>query len=342
MTAATPTAPMAPAGRARLSRGAEMLALWRRLTWVTWRQHRTSLTVVLALFALPAVVMAVTGLNRDWHARVIEAYLGGPHPLPLVLPLTILYVGLLPCIVGLLLGAPLLASEAESGLLRFTWTQGVGKSTLLITKVLTITAGLLIAAFGLSAEVGWWTSPALRHLSNLNPRWIGPVFSLRLLPYAGWTVFAFCAGVALGVLTRRTVPALVGTVVGYAAVFYLDNWHLRPFYLPPLRSAVPFRMYGPAALHHEIGRTANFVIFERRQIGRFIISSGFLRRNGQPLVDGDLTKSQSWIAHHIVYWTSYQHGSRFVLFQSLELGYLLLLSGLLVLAAMTSIRRRSV
>ena len=51
-------------------------------------------------------------------------------------PLVFLDMTLLPVIAGLVLGAPLLAQEAESGTVQFAWTQGVSKITLVITKAL--------------------------------------------------------------------------------------------------------------------------------------------------------------------------------------------------------------
>ncbi len=212
---------------------AAVLAGPGRISWVTWRQHRTGLVAVLGLFGLTAAFMAATELNPRWHADSIST--AGPYNL--VYPLVFLDMTLLPVIAGLVLGAPMLAHEAESGTVRFAWTQDIGKVTLLIGKALSVAAGLAVAAAGLGLEFEWWAGPVLK---NLNHYWLGPQFSFHPLPYAAWTVFAFCLGLAFGALFRRTVPALVVTLIGYTAVFYLDNWHLRPFYLPPLRSTVPW------------------------------------------------------------------------------------------------------
>jgi hypothetical protein len=295
-----------------------------RLSWVTWRQHRTGLVAVLGLFGLTAAFMAATELNPGWHADAIST----SGPFSLVYPLTVLDVLLLPAVAGLVLGAPLLAHEAESGTVRFAWTQDTGKVTLLIGKVLSVAAGLAVAGAGLGLEFDWWAEPVLK---NLNYLWLGRQFSFHPLPYAGWTVFAFCLGVALGAFVRRTVPALVGTLIGYVAVFYLDNWHLRMFYLPPLRSVVSW----------------NSVDFGFRQdhVGNYVIDSGIVGPGGKLIsyyTPGKLFGWTNFAAKHAAQWTTYQPASRFVLFQVLELGYLTLLSAALVTAAVLVIRRRSV
>src|SRR6185437_13183032 len=48
---------------------AAVLERSRRLTWVTWRKHRTSLLVMAGLFGLAAVFMAVDGLVTRQRRR---------------------------------------------------------------------------------------------------------------------------------------------------------------------------------------------------------------------------------------------------------------------------------
>ncbi len=304
---------------------ATVLAGPRRLGWVTWRQHRTGLVAVLALFGLTAAFMAATELNPSWHADATST--SGPYNL--VYPLTFLDLLLLPVMAGMVLGAPMLAHEAESGLTRFAWTQDVGKVTLLIGKALSVAAVLAVTAAGLGWEFNWWAGPVLKNVSYL---WLGIPFSFHPLPYAGWTVFALCLGVALGALFRRTVPAVAGTLIGYAAVFYLDNYKLRPFYLPPLRSTVPW-----ASTDLGLG-------FSTGHIGRYVIDSGIIGPGGKQISYFAPGQRAGWVnfaGKHVAQWMTYQPASRYHLFQVLEFGYLMLLSAALVAAAVVLIRRRS-
>ena len=300
---------------------------WGRLNWITWRQHRTSLVVVAGLIASTAVTIWLSSFNHHWHtARVYAAGLDQTGP---ALPNQVV-VGamvLLPVVAGLVLGAPLLAHESESGSVRFTWTQQVGQGALLTVKATSIGAGLAIAATGLGLEYDWWATRKI----VLAGDWATVQFSFHPLPYAGWAVFAFSLGVLLGAVTRRTVPALVGTFVGYTIVFALDNGFGQQRYLPPLRRAVPQGAEGGINLHLSPGR-----------YGTVYLDGGWEWPDGKQLSNAQTDRSFTWMAqHHVLYWASYQPSNRYYLFQFLGFGYFLLLSGLLVVAAVALIRRRS-
>ncbi len=195
------------------------LVRWRRLGWVTWRQHRAALLIVFGLFALVAAVMAVAGLDVRAHAAVVES-LARSSSSPDVWQLRLLgsALELQPVLAGLLLGAPLLAQEVESGSLRFTWTQEVSPCSLLAAKASLIASGLGVAAGAVSWEFAWWS----RQVPDVIwYRVAAPQFGYFPWSYAAWTVFGFSLGVLVGAITRRTVPALVGTLAGYGLAFYL-------------------------------------------------------------------------------------------------------------------------
>jgi hypothetical protein len=127
----TLTGPARPAGDAALRP-----VPWRRMAWVTWRQHRLALAGVAALFGVAAAYVLITGLQMH-HAyaavsachparsgicqqlagNFLNAYLPGVGPA----------LGLLqavPALIGAFAGAPLLARELETGTFRYAWTQG--------------------------------------------------------------------------------------------------------------------------------------------------------------------------------------------------------------------------
>jgi hypothetical protein len=285
------------------------------------------------MFGLIAAYLAVTGLQPHWHSLLARPSPRSSNwgvfgfPLPSFPPLDIVLL-LQPVVTGLVLGAPLLAQETESGTARFAWTQGVSKGTLLAAKAVSIAAALAVAAAGLGFEAAWWTGPMPRW-QRLD--WADWFFSVHPLPYAGWTIFGFSLGVLLGAAARRTVPALVGTLAGYTAVFYLDNWHLRRHYLPPARAAFDWGTSIPPA-----------VFYPRSGLGPVHIASGLSLPDGKPVTAAELAKPNTWLlAHDVRLWVTFQPGSRFVPFQFLEFGYLIVLSGLAVAAAVVLIRRRS-
>ncbi|HET7013577.1 MAG TPA: hypothetical protein VFI65_06685 [Streptosporangiaceae bacterium] len=305
-----------------------MLVRWRRLGWVTWRQHRASLLVVASLFVLTAATMWLSSLDPRGHTEVVRAAGFDPTGPVLLYQVVVGAMVLLPVVAGLLLGAPLLAHESESGTVRFAWTQQVGRVASLTVKATSIGAGLAIAAAALGLEYDWW---AVHRITVGQWDWATMQFSFHPLPYAGWAVFGFSLGVLIGAVTRRTVPALAGTFVGYTIVFTFDNVYGRLRYLPPLRTVVPEVPGGTGGDRLSPG-----------QYGPENVGGGWNWPDGRPLTVSETYRSPAWMArHHVVYWTTSQPGNRYHLFQFLEFGYLLLLSGLLVAAAIVLIRRRS-
>jgi hypothetical protein len=45
-----------------------------------------------------------------------------------------------------------------------------------------------------------------------------PVFDMRVVSYAAWTLTAFCVGAFLGMLVRRILPAMAATLGVYLAL----------------------------------------------------------------------------------------------------------------------------
>jgi hypothetical protein len=116
---------------------------WRRMGWVTWRQHRVTLAVVAVFLGALAVALWLAGRQlRSAHAAAIAAC----HPASsLACPnMVIAFDGTndflanggilqaVPVLIGAFVGAPLLARELETGTFRYAWTQasagGAGRS----------------------------------------------------------------------------------------------------------------------------------------------------------------------------------------------------------------------
>src|SRR6185437_9941067 len=60
------------------------------------------------------------------------------------------------------------------------------------------------------------------------------VFDLSGVAFAAWTLAAFAIGALAGMLIRRVVPAIVATLVAYAALAFAAGGFLRLHYLAPL------------------------------------------------------------------------------------------------------------
>jgi hypothetical protein len=208
------------------------------MSWLVWRLHRTQLYIAAALLAAFTVLLLVTGLQMasQYHSAVTActashscASLGstlflGSHAVGF---LVIMTLGV-PALFGLFWGAPLVASELETGTGQFAWMQSVTRK-----RWLAVTTGwtLLIAAAwggGVSALVTWWSGPdnALQ-LDQFKPG----RFDIMGIAPVGYALFAMALGLCAGALLRRTMPALAVTLGGFIVVRAAVTLWLRPHYM---------------------------------------------------------------------------------------------------------------
>jgi ABC-type transport system involved in multi-copper enzyme maturation permease subunit len=214
------------------------------MTWLTWRQFRLPASAVSGIIAVLALILVFTasalldvpGVGDDYLAQVPDGtgtlYYGG---------LMVMYV--LPGVIGVFWGAPLVARELETGTHRLVWNQTVTRTRWLAAKI--GIAGLsAVAVAGLaSLVVGWWASPidaaaAVTDGENFLPR-INPLaFAGRGIVPMGYAAFAFVLGVAAGILLRRTVVAMAVTLVLFTLVQIGVPALVRPYIIPPVEQTV--------------------------------------------------------------------------------------------------------
>jgi ABC-type transport system involved in multi-copper enzyme maturation permease subunit len=112
------------------------------MTWLAWRQARTQIAVALAAAAV--VAGAATAAGR------------GDSTLRLWLSVLVVVV---PCILGVFWGAPLVARELESGSFRLAWTQDVSRVRWLTARLAVSRLAAMAVAGLASWLVTWWASP---------------------------------------------------------------------------------------------------------------------------------------------------------------------------------------
>jgi hypothetical protein len=204
------------------------------MTWVAWRQFRTQALVTLGLLAGFAALVLATGLHlRDVYNSVggrsctdCTALTNYERPLQTLLGPALLAI---PALLGMFWGAPLLARELESGTYRLAWTQSVTRRRWLSVRVALVGVAALAVAGLASWLVSWWFAPL--DAVNLN-RFAPSVFTARGIVAVGYAGFAFALGVALGALTRRTLPAMAATLLGFVAARIAFTFLVRPRLLP--------------------------------------------------------------------------------------------------------------
>jgi hypothetical protein len=259
------------------------------MIWFTWRQFRTQAIIGLALLAVFAAVFVSTrspllGLARDMGyagctadcaslgAQFVSAAQQDFYGRLLFNGSILLFV--LPLLIGLFWGAPLVARELETGTHRLVWNQTVSRRRWLAVK-LTLVGLAAVAVAGLASwAITAWASPIDRANGWMTP----DTFAVRGVVPIGYTAFAFAVAVTIGMLVKRTVPAMAITlvVVGLAIVGAIG---LRP---------------------HLAQQTTYQEKLTAEQIGGIGISGGRDDPDPEIRVEADVPVSGAWILSNVV------------------------------------------
>ena len=250
------------------------------MTWLAWRRHRTLFVVAVALVvglalwmllvvhwydAAPFVRVGLPG-QRGPRYRDLTA---GSAPFRLSYQIEAIRLLLLtvPCILGVLVGVPLVAGELTAHTNRLAWTQGIGRTRWLATKWLVPGLPLVALAGGLVALTDWWT----HHVGRVafgsiagpfaisfglggNSRIEPATYTVTGLVPVAYSVFAFALGCALGALLRRVTWATVASVAVYAVALFTMVTTVRPVLAP--QTFVPFNAGYPAGFEEALARGA--------------------------------------------------------------------------------------
>jgi hypothetical protein len=115
-------------------------------------------------------------------------------------------------VLGVLVGAPLVAREIEQRTQLVDWTQSVSRKRWYVTKTICIGAGLTLIALIAGFANDWLQGP-LTDGGLTSSRWPW-FFSIDLAP-AGEVLLAFTLAVAIGAWLRRTLPAIGSALVAF-------------------------------------------------------------------------------------------------------------------------------
>lgn len=205
------------------------------MTWLTWRQFRMPALSVFAGVAMIGVILAITGPGlvgrTDFSGQ--DSLFGG----------TMIVMYVLPAVVGVFWGVPLITRELETGTHSLVWNQTVTRRRWLATKLGVGVLAAMVAAGLLSLAVTWWASPIDAMASQPTDgevlhRMSPVVFAARGVVPIGYAAFAFVLGIAAGIVLRRTVAAMAVTLVVFAAVLVAMPYLVRPYVLPALEDKV--------------------------------------------------------------------------------------------------------
>lgn len=340
------------------SRNASLRPLpWRRMAWVTWRQHRLALAGVVAVFAAAAVYLLTTGLpiHNAYTAltacrpagsatcQQVASDFVGAHVHGVLVTAGLMQT--IPVLVGAFVGAPVLAREFETGTYRYAWTQSFGRARWTIAKLALLAIAVTIAAAAFGVLFSWYYQPIIGAGGGDSGPLSPTIFDLRGVALPAWTLAAFAIGALAGILIRRVIPAMFATLAVWIALAFLTGAYLRPHYEaalvthnanPPagalvIRQAM-FRGGKPASLDM-INQTLSAVGIQ--ELTPTLFHPG---PSTPPNFEGPV---QYLIQHGYTQLTTYQPASRFWPFQWIEGSWLLALSLLLIATTVWRVRRRA-
>jgi hypothetical protein len=213
----------------------------------SWRQFRTQALIGAAGLVVLGVILLATGPNlvHVYDTAVAQCRASGAGPGGCVNPvatddgklqvLALALVLIVPVLIGMFWGAPLVARELETGTFRLAWTQSVTRLRWLAVKLGLVGLASAVVGAALSLMVTWWFSPIDKVTAN---RFSPADFGMHGFVPAGYALFAFALGATTGLLFRRVLPAMAVTLVGFIAVRVVVAEWIRPHFMSPVTQAV--------------------------------------------------------------------------------------------------------
>lgn len=342
------------------------------MIWLTWRQHRKQALYTAIALAVLAAIMLPTGLSMHhvYTDSGLAACLAKLPTAPVISGdagncgvlagefarqfngmgfIAILFL-VLPLLIGLFFGAPLVAREVEHGTHRFVWTQAVSRRRWAAVKFGLIGAVTLLFAAVYTLGMDWWSAPLVSNGGRMGPL----VFDFEGIAPIGYTLFAVALGVFVGTLSKKMLPAMGITLAGYTVVRILVETLARPRYESPVTASYlvtsndQFNGNSGAWVYSQgIVNAAGKLVQADAQMSCGVSSdgggpggavSGTVPAAGSC---GDQLSQQGLGPGPFSNWERFQPADRFWTFQGIEAGIFLALAAILVYLAFRRIRRIS-
>lgn len=308
------------------------------MTWIAWRQHRAENLIILGTLVVLAVFLIITGMDMAHAFQQIglkDCIANGHRDCNDLeqafqnqfqsLYETIIWFNLCPVLLGILVGAPMIARELEQGTHRLAWTQSITRFRWVVVKLSLVLGAGLLASSVLMALLIWWYGPVNKIQTNFAPiafDFQGPVL-------IGVTILAITLGITAGALTRRTVLAMALTLVLFLAIRLPVELWLRPYYEPPIVATWALNASGP-----DVDTSNDWIVY-----------NGWLDSQGNQTTNLSCSTTQNlpqclqslgYRANYMVY----QPSERFWTFQWIETGIYLAFSVLALILTFWLVRRR--
>jgi hypothetical protein len=341
---------------------------WRRLMRVALIQHRAALITIFVAFV--TLVIAIV-IGRDAVSASYASYLAAgctlAHPtnlgvcantantfadIPSFTPLVIA-LRMFPLVIGAFVGAPLVAREMESGTYRFAWTQGVGRTRLLLVTLamlaLIVTPVAVLLGFLLG---GWYIHPYAVINIAVGSHWQSGLFTTTWWMTPVWTLFALALGTLVGAVVKRTVAAIATTAVVIGGVLLAVGLYLPRIFgigaVASSRMLINGMNSGPLNMiaSHGQGPAGSWLVRAwytgpgGRVLGIKAANRVSLHVNSLfESLKGGTSAAPRWLAlHHYTYWVAYQPADHFWILQAVVGLVVLAGTALCVLGTVRGIR----
>ena len=137
---------------------------------------------------------------------------------------------IVPGLIGVLVGAPLIARELEYGTWRLAWSQTVPRARWLAVKLALVTGGLIVLGAAMTAVITWYRAP----MDRLTGHLLHNIYDFEGLVLTAYILCAFGFAVLAGLLLRRSIPAMIAAFIPWLAIRLVVEFVLRPHFLTPL------------------------------------------------------------------------------------------------------------
>lgn len=323
------------------------------MTWLVWRLYRAPGAIAFALIAALAAVVVVDGfqITSHWHAMLVacagnRACLQQQSPLVNGVVSDLPYLDMIvPAVLGMLWGAPLVAHELETRTSDFAWAQSVTRSRWLAVKA----GWLLLAAAACGAAIAalttWWSGP----INAMSATAFTPgQFDTQGIVAIGYAVFAMALGIAAGTVARRTLPAIAVVLGGFIGVRLVISDFLRQHYMAAVTTYYPvggsFTPTGQAWVFAQ-GAVSPAGVVVAQGWGDLEPALPAACQQYLPGTGSGKNSSLSAVfscmqAHGWRGFATYQPASRYWPFQGIETGIYVLLAAALLAVAYYIVRRR--
>lgn len=341
------------------------------MSWLVWRQYRWQAVIAALVIAVFAAVIVVTGLQMaaQWHSILLSCSANGTcgdfgqgqsPSLGGVFGHDFAILSLMaPALFGMLVGAPLVASELETRSCDWAWAQSLTRTRWLAIKVGWLLVAAAVWGGVISALVTWWSGPRNAMTGDALQ---ANTFDMQGLVPVGYAVFATALGIAAGTLLRRTLPAVGIVLGGFIGMRLWISQDVRMHLLSPVTTYFGMAAnFGPPA--GSVGIGGGFVNKAGQVIPAQSGGTGVdavplsalpaacqkllhgggasLARGGPPAGTGPAKAGLSCLQHAgFRQFLSYQPASRYWAFQGIETGIYVAVAALLMAVTFYVVRNR--